>query len=151
MGKMWTIIGPDGCETRGSDTEREAWEELALKWNWADATPGFIAQNEARGYRAVRLVDVSELRARVEGLVANPTGETYGQDLVQRHSVLALLDSKRITRHEYILRDLRAKVEELDRYTTSIHTLSGMAPGDAGHWLYRPDVLELLDNNEGET
>lgn len=101
MKSKWVIEGPQGYLTGGADTEQEAWQRLAGHWNSTNASPSMIEYCKRRGYRAVRLMDADELRARVEGLEcptklsADEGGITYEAGLgwdAAMDGVLSLLD-----------------------------------------------------------
>ena len=73
------------------DSEEKAWKKLRTNmiydsWDF----DGFIEQSKSKGYRAVRLVDVDELRKKVEGL---GWGSRRLSDNIDRSAVLALLDT----------------------------------------------------------
>jgi len=89
---IWAIRKPDGGIHHRSTAacERTAWGNFG--WDVCDRpTREWVEGMKSKGYRAVRLVDVDELREKVEGL---EWACHRSSDNIDRSAVLELLEDE---------------------------------------------------------
>ena len=90
MNPFWIVVGPYNFVSRSAASEAEAWEHFAHTQRWALASEKFIQSAKGQGFRSIKVVEVDELRERVEGL---EWASRRSSDNIDRSAVLDLLDS----------------------------------------------------------